>query len=136
MVNRIGKDCPCSNKEFSSRFSELDIKQVKKANRHLDRNVVRITITMRSIVRIYLLIIFCVSFSRADSGLCLYYLFVWSIFNFLHNFQWITFLTLSYLLFVFCFFGANLRFSHISLSWWQFTGGWATTSQLKSSALF
>ena len=32
----------------------------------------------------------CVSFSRTDVGLCIYYLFVWSNFNFLHNSQWIT----------------------------------------------
>ena len=32
----------------------------------------------------------CVSFSRTDSGLCIYYLFVWSNFNSLHNSQWIT----------------------------------------------
>ena len=33
----------------------------------------------------------CVSFSRIDSGLCIYHLLIWSNFNFLHNFQWITF---------------------------------------------
>ena len=32
----------------------------------------------------------CVSFSRIDSGLCIYHLFVWSNFNFLHDSQWIT----------------------------------------------
>ena len=35
----------------------------------------------------------CVSFSRTDSGLCIYHLFVWSNLNFLHNYQWITLLT-------------------------------------------
>ena len=35
----------------------------------------------------------CVSFSRTGSGLCIYHLFVWSNFNFLHNSQWITFPT-------------------------------------------
>ena len=30
---------------------------------------------------------FCVSFSWSDSGLCIYHLFVWSNFNFLHNSQ-------------------------------------------------
>ena len=39
-----------------------------------------------------------VSFSRKDSGLCIYHLFVWWHFNFLHNFQGIIFLTHSYLL--------------------------------------
>ena len=34
-----------------------------------------------------------VPFSRWDSGLCTYHLFVWSNFNFLHNSQWITFPT-------------------------------------------
>ena len=32
----------------------------------------------------------CVSFSRTDAGLCLYHLFVWSNFNFLHISQWIS----------------------------------------------
>ena len=32
----------------------------------------------------------CISFSRTDSALCIYHLFVWSNFNPLHNFQWIT----------------------------------------------
>ena len=32
----------------------------------------------------------CVSFSRTDSGLCIYYFFVWSNLNFLYNSQWIT----------------------------------------------
>ena len=36
-----------------------------------------------------------VSFSRTDSGLCIYYFFVWSNFNFLHNSQLITFPTMS-----------------------------------------
>ena len=37
----------------------------------------------------------CVSFSRTDSGLCIYHLIVWSNLNFLHNSQWITFRTQS-----------------------------------------
>ena len=32
----------------------------------------------------------CVSFSRTDAGLCIYYLFVWSDLNFLHISKWIT----------------------------------------------
>ena len=32
----------------------------------------------------------CVSFSKTDSGLCIYHLFVWSNLNFLHSAQWIT----------------------------------------------
>ena len=36
----------------------------------------------------------CVSFSRSDAGLCIYHLFVWSNFNFLHISQWITLLLL------------------------------------------
>ena len=35
----------------------------------------------------------CISFSRTDSGLCIYHLFVWSNVNFLHNSHWITFHT-------------------------------------------
>ena len=33
----------------------------------------------------------CVLFSRTESGLCIYHLFAWSHFNFLHNSKWITF---------------------------------------------
>ena len=35
----------------------------------------------------------CISFSRTDSGLCLWHLFAWSNFNFLHNSIWITLAT-------------------------------------------
>ena len=53
----------------------------------------------------------CVSFSRTDSGLCTYHLFIWSNFNFLHNSQWITLPTQSCLvLYSFC---ANLLHSLI-----------------------
>ena len=46
---------------------------------------------------------FCASFSWTDPGLCIYYLFVWSNLNFLHNSQWITFPTQSCLvLYSFC----------------------------------
>ena len=45
----------------------------------------------------------CVSFSRTDAGLCMYYLFVWSNLNFLHISQWIPLPTQSYLvLYSFC----------------------------------
>ena len=37
----------------------------------------------------------CVSFSRANSGLCIYHLFVWPNINFLHNSHWITLPTQS-----------------------------------------
>ena len=48
----------------------------------------------------------CLSFSKTDSWLCIYHLFVWSNFNFLHNSQWITFPTkLCLILYYFC---ANL----------------------------
>ena len=40
---------------------------------------------------------FYVSFSRTDSKLCIYHLFVRSNFNFLHISQWITYPTQSYL---------------------------------------
>ena len=43
-------------------------------------------------------IILCFRFSGAESDLRAYHLAVWSNFNFWHNFQWITFLTQSYLL--------------------------------------
>ena len=35
-------------------------------------------------------IILCVSFSRTDSGLCIYHLLIWSNLIFSHNSQWIT----------------------------------------------
>ena len=48
----------------------------------------------------------CVPFSRTDAALCKYNLFVWSNWNVLHIFQWITLPTLSCLvLYSFC---ANL----------------------------
>ena len=47
--------------------------------------------------------ILCVLFSRTDSGLFKYYLMVWSNFDLLHNYQWITFPTQSCLvLYFFC----------------------------------
>ena len=45
--------------------------------------------------------ILCISFSRMDSGLCIYYLFVWSNLNLLHNSPWITFPAQSYLVLYF-----------------------------------
>ena len=53
----------------------------------------------------------CISFSRTDSELCIYHLFAWSDFNFLHNSQWITLPT--QLCLVLCSFGANLLYSFI-----------------------
>ena len=53
----------------------------------------------------------CVSFSRRNSGLCIYHLVLWSFFNFLHNSQWITFPTQPCL--VFYFFGSSLLHSLI-----------------------
>ena len=55
----------------------------------------------------------CVSFSRTGAGLCIYYLFVWSNFNFLHIYQWITLPTQSCIvLYSFC---ANLL--HLLIMW-------------------
>ena len=54
---------------------------------------------------------FCVSFSRRDAGLCIYYLFVWSIFNFCHSSLWLTLPTQSFL--VSHSFCAKLLFSLI-----------------------
>ena len=51
-----------------------------------------------------------VSFSRIDSKLCIYHLFVWSNLNSLHNYQWITLPTQSCLVLYFC---ANLLHSLI-----------------------
>ena len=53
----------------------------------------------------------CESFSRTGTGLCIYHLFVWSNWNFLHISQWITLPTQSCLaLYPFC---ANLLHSLI-----------------------
>ena len=55
----------------------------------------------------------CASFSRRDDGLCIYHLFVWSVWNFLHNFQMITLPTQSCLVwYAFC---DNLLHSLISI---------------------
>ena len=55
----------------------------------------------------------CVLFSRTGAGLCIYHLFVWSNFNFLHVSQWITLPTQSCLvLYSFC---AN--FLHSLMMW-------------------
>ena len=56
----------------------------------------------------------CVSFSRTDSGLHIYHFFVWSNFNFLHNYLWIPFPTQSCM--VPYSFWANLQHSHIIAS--------------------
>ena len=55
----------------------------------------------------------CVSFSRTNSGFCIYHLFIWSNPNFLHDSQWITFSTKSWLV-LYCF-SANLLHSLIGL---------------------
>ena len=53
----------------------------------------------------------CVSFSRTGAGLCIYHLFVWSNWNFLHISQWITLPTQScHAVYSFC---ANLLHSLI-----------------------
>ena len=57
--------------------------------------------------------VLCVSFSRTDSGLCVYHLFVWSNLNFSHNSQWISLPT--QLCLVLYSFGANLL--HSLLMW-------------------
>ena len=55
----------------------------------------------------------CVSFSRTNAGLCIYYLFVWSDLNFLHISLWITLPTQSCLvLYSFC---TNLL--HLLIMW-------------------
>ena len=53
-----------------------------------------------------------VSFSRTDSGLCIYHLLVWSNFNILHNSQWITIPTQSCLItYIYIFIYLFLAFS-------------------------
>ena len=51
----------------------------------------------------------CISFSRKDSGLGIYHLFVWSNINFLHNSQWTIFPIQSSLVLIFSY--ANLLHS-------------------------
>ena len=55
----------------------------------------------------------CISLARIDFGLCIYHLVVWSNFNLLHNSQWITFPTQSYLL-LYSFFASLL---HLLIMW-------------------
>ena len=69
--------------------------------------------------------ILCVSFSRMDSGLCIYNLFVWLNLNFLHNSLWITLPTLwCQVLYSFC---TNLWYSLIM---------WLITSSLLPHHLY
>ena len=59
----------------------------------------------------------CVSFSRADSGLCTYHLFMWTNLNFLPNSKWIIFPTQSHqVLYSFC---VNLL--HLLIIWLIFS---------------
>ena len=60
---------------------------------------------------------FCVTFSRKDSGFCIYHLFLWSYSNFLRN-QWISLPTQSCLfLYSFCaIIICSFRVFHISVS--------------------
>ena len=68
------------------------------------------------------------SFSRTDSGLCIYYLFACSSFNFLHFYQWITMPTQScLLLYSFC---ANVQFV------WGFFWWWGAVSNNTSQGLY
>ena len=67
----------------------------------------------------------CVLFSRTSTGLCIYYLFVWSNLNFMLISQWITLPTQSFLvLYSFC---ANLLHSLIM---------WLTVSSLSPHSLY
>ena len=57
----------------------------------------------------------CESFSRTGAGLCIYHLFVWSNWNFLHISQWITLPTqLCLILYSFC---ANLLHFRLLCDW-------------------
>ena len=53
----------------------------------------------------------CVSFFSTDAGLCAYHLFVQSNFNFLHNSQWMTLPTQSYLV-LYSFWANLLEFAY------------------------
>ena len=61
-------------------------------------------------------IILWVTFSRTEHGWCIYHLSAWSNFNLLHNFQWNTFPTKSYLLLYFL--------QHIQECGIHFLSGW------------
>ena len=56
----------------------------------------------------------CVSFSRTDSGLYIYHFFIRSNLDFLHNSQWITFPTKSYLI---LYFFAQIYCIRLSYDW-------------------
>ena len=57
--------------------------------------------------------ILCISFPRMDSRLCIYYLFVCSNLNFLHDSQWITFSTQSCLVLHYL----NINLLHSFIMW-------------------
>ena len=77
----------------------------------------------------------CASFTGTDAGLCIYHLFIWSNFNFLHISQWITFpAPTSRIIIIIIIISCNLL--HNSVNWWPFTGVWITASLLRSTSLF
>ena len=84
----------------------------------------------------------CVSFSRTGAGLCIYHLFVWSNWNFLHISQlWLALYSfcanlLHYYYYCCCCCCSLIRAFHISDSRWFFTEVWVTASLLKSPGLF
>ena len=66
----------------------------------------------------------CVSFSRTGAGLCIYHLFVWSNWNFLHISQWITLpIQLCLTLFLLLLLLLLLLFMSFTTrsNWWSFT---------------
>ena len=64
----------------------------------------------------------CESVSRTGAGLCIYHLFVWSNWNFLHIYQWITFII-------------PCEFFHTTHRRWTFTEVRVIGSLLKSPGL-
>ena len=76
-----------------------------------------------------------VSFSWTGSWLCIYYSFVWSNFNFLHNFALIWCIYYYYYYYYYYHY-YSLKVFHISVSWRFFTGASVTASLLKPPRLF
>ena len=77
----------------------------------------------------------CQSFSRTGAGLCIYHMFVWPNWNFLHISQWITLPTqFCFTFYSFCtaiiiiIILYSLSVFHTSVSWWFLTGVWVTVN--------
>ena len=73
--------------------------------------------------------IFCVSFCRTDSGLCIHHLLVWLNLNSMHNSSGSPFPHNCIIIIIIWVFLTTI-------SWWSFTGVWMTASLLRPPGLF